>query len=212
MTARTPLVLLALAILLGGYIALFERGQPKQSDVEARDGFLLAPLARERVTAVEIQPAAGETIRMRREGEGFDETWTFERPDSAPVDLEKIEDYLRNWEFAIPTRTLEAPSTEDLRNFGLVEPKATVRFEMGRASVQVGLGSGSPVDGGGYVRVDEHDHAVVVPDSVVALFDFDPEAFVVPEGSEEPTLDDLDVSTPNGVAGGSATEPSPTSD
>ncbi|MEM7437903.1 MAG: hypothetical protein AAF436_22335, partial [Myxococcota bacterium] len=122
MTARAPLVLLVVAILLGGYIALFERDQPKQSDVEARDGFLLAPLARAHVTAVEIQPATGETIRLRREGEGFDETWTFESPAAGSVDLEKIEDYLRNWEFAIPTRTLEAPSDEDLRNFGLTEP------------------------------------------------------------------------------------------
>ena len=86
--------------------------------------------------------ASGETrVSMLREGEGFDRTWTLEAPRTHPADSEQVEDYLRNWEFAIPVRTLESPSDEDLKQFGLDAPKGEVTLEMGRAEVVVTLGA-----------------------------------------------------------------------
>lgn len=189
MTARTPLMLLALVLGLGAYLFVFERDGPKQSEIEARDGFLVAPLVRERVTRIRLE-RGDQTVSLRREGEGFDETWFLEGPVPGDGDSEAIEDFIRNWEFAMPNRTLEEPSDEDLTAFGLDTPTASVTFEMGRTAVRVALGAGKPVDGGGYVRIDDRPQAIVVPGAVVELFEFDIDQFRAEEGPE-PTLDDL---------------------
>lgn len=176
MTLRTPLVLLVIAVALLAYVLAFERGRPSPTEIEARSGLLLEALIPERISRIRI--ASGEQrVVLRREGEGFDETWRLEQPEEAPADSEAIEDYLRAWQFALPVRTLGAPTPEDLHAFGMDAPRAEVTFEMGPATLRVSLGSGEPVDGGGYVRIGDTKAVAVIGDDVVALFDRAAESF-----------------------------------
>ena len=190
MSVRTPIILLVVAAILLAYVLLFERGRPGRQEIDSRSGLLLEAVVRERITRVRIA-SGDERVALLREGEGFDETWTLEEPKQAAADPEVIEDYLRNWEFAIPVRTLQSPSPEDLQNFGIETAKAEVTFEMGRAKVRVSLGSGSPVDGGGYVRIDDGPQVIVVSDDVVALFDRKADAFEIKGDAGAPNLSDL---------------------
>lgn len=190
MSARTPIILLVIAAILLAYVLLFERGRPGRKEIDSRSGLLLEAVVRERITRVRIA-SGDERVALLRQGEGFDETWTVEEPKRAPADPEIIEDYLRNWEFAIPVRTLQSPSAEDLQSFGVDTPKAEVTFEMDRAKVRVSLGSGSPVDGGGYVRIDDGPEVVVVGDDVVALFDRTADSFEIKGDAGAPNLSDL---------------------
>jgi len=190
MSARTPIILLVIAAILLAYVLLFERGRPGRKEIDSRSGLLLEAVVRERITRVRIA-SGDERVALLRQGEGFDETWTVEEPKQAPADPEVIEDYLRNWEFAIPVRTLQSPSAEDLQNFGVDTPKAEVTFEMDRAKVRVSLGSGSPVDGGGYVRIDDGPEVVVVGDDVVELFDRTADSFEIKGDAGAPNLSDL---------------------
>ena len=190
MTARAPIILAVIVVLLAGYVFFFERDRPGRAELEARGGFLVEALVHDRISRIHISSGDAHMM-MSRKGEGFDETWTLEQPVEAAADPERVEDYLRNWEFAIATRTLEDPSPEDVRNFGLDSPKASVRFEMGRAEVTVTLGSGTPVDGGGYVRIDDRNQVMVVPKSVVELFDIGAEHFRIKNDAGAPDLADL---------------------
>jgi len=190
MSSRTPIILLVIAAILLAYVLLFERGRPGRKEIDSRSGLLLEAVVRERITRVRIA-SGDERVALLRQGEGFDETWTVEEPKQAPADPEVIEDYLRNWEFAIPVRTLQSPSAEDLQNFGVDTPKAEVTFEMDRAKVRVSLGSGSPVDGGGYVRIDDGPEVVVVGDDVVELFDRTADSFEIKGDAGAPNLSDL---------------------
>ena len=190
MSAKTPIVLLIIAAVLLAYVLVFERGRPGRREIESRSGLLVEGLVRELISRVRI--ASGEErIALLREGEGFDETWTLETPKPAPADPEVIEDYLRNWEFAIPVRTLQSPSPEYVRSFCIDAPKAEVTFEMGRGKVRVSLGSGSPVDGGGYVRIDDEPQVIVVSNDVVALFDRTASEFEIKGDAGAPNLSDL---------------------
>lgn len=190
MSARIPIILFVVAAILLAYVLLFERGRPGRSEIESRTGLLLEEVVRERITRIRIA-AGDERVAIRRDGEGFDETWTLEEPKQAPADPEAIEDYLRNWEFAIPVRTLRSPTPEDLKSFGIDTPKAEVTFEMGRAKVRLSLGSGSPVDGGGYARIDERREVTVVSDDVVALFNRSADSFELKGDAGAPDLSDL---------------------
>jgi hypothetical protein len=189
-SARIPMVLLLISALLLGYILAFERGRPGRSELSARSGFLVERFVRERVTRIRIA-SGDDRVAIRREGEGFDETWTVEVPFDAPGDAEAIEDYVRSWEFAVPVRTLQSPSAEDLVAFGVDQPRAEVTFEMGPSSVRVSLGSGSPVDGGGYVRVGDGEAVVVVGEDVVELFDRSADSFALTGDAGAPLLEDL---------------------
>jgi hypothetical protein len=190
MSARTPIILLIVAAILLAYVLLFERDRPGRAEIDLRSGLLLESVVRERITRIRIA-SGDERVVLAREGEGFDETWTLEEPKQAPADPQVVQDYLRNWEYAIPVRTLQSPSAEDLENFGLDTPKAEVTFEMGRAKVRVSLGSGSPVDGGGYVRIDDGRQVTVVSDDVVALFGSTANAFELKGDAGAPDLQQL---------------------
>lgn len=200
MSARTPIILLVVAALLLAYVMLFERGRPGRKEIDSRSGLLLEAVVRERITRIRVA-SGDERMALVRTGEGFDETWTLEEPKQAPADPEAIEDYMRNWEFAIPVRTLQSPSAEDVRSFGLDSPKAEVSFEMGRAKVRVTLGSGEPVDGGGYVRIDDRPEISVVGKDVVALFERTADTFELRDDGGAPDLSDLMILDPDaGVA------------
>ncbi len=196
MSARTPIILLVVAAILLAYVMLFERGRPGREEIDARSGLLLEAVVRERITRIRIA-SGDEPIALLRTGEGFDETWTLEEPKQAPADPEVIEDYLRNWEFAIPVRTLQSPTPEDLRSFGMETPKAVVSFEMGRSKVRISLGSGTPVDGGGYVRIDDRREISVIGEDVVALFAPSAEAFELKDDAGAPDLTDLLIAAPD---------------
>ncbi len=190
MSARTPLVLLVIAAVLLAYVLLFERGRPGRTEIESRTGMLVQKLVRERITQIRIA-SGNERLVLKREGEGFDETWTLLEPEEAPADGELVENYLRNWEFAVPVRTLGEPTEGDLESFGLTTPKAEVAFEMGPVTTRVSLGTGAPVEGGGYVRIDDGKSVLVIGDDVVALFSQTVDAFEMKNDAGAPLLDDL---------------------
>ncbi|KPK52164.1 MAG: hypothetical protein AMJ63_10365 [Myxococcales bacterium SG8_38_1] len=199
MSARTPLVLLVIALVLLGYVLAFERGRPSRSEINSRSGLLVEALVRDRITRIRIA-SGNDRVALRRDGEGFDETWTLEEPYEGPADAEPIEDYIRNWEYAIPVRTLQEPSPEDIEQFGVDSPTAEVTFEMGRATVRVSLASGTPVDGGGYVRIDDERAVVVVGKDVVELFSRTADAFAIKGDAGAPLLSDLMDAGPSDAA------------
>lgn len=203
MSARVPLFLFVVAAVLLGYILAFERGGPSQSEIASRSGFLVESFVRDRITRVHIG-SGDEAVILRRDGEGFDETWTLEHPEEAPADPEPVEDYLRNWEFAVPIRTLEEPSDADVEQFGIDSPKGQVILEMGRHQVRIVLGSEAPVDGGGYVRIADSQPVAVVGKDVVALFERSAEAFAIAGDGGAPLLSDLEDAS--GDAGPDAAE------
>ena len=190
MSARTPIILLVIALVLLGYILAFERGRPGRSEIESRSGLLVEALVRDRITRIRIA-AGDDRVTLRREGEGFDETWTLEEPEEGPAKPEAVEDYLRNWEFAIAVRTLEDPSPEDIQSFGVDSPKGEVTFEMGPTKVRISLASGTPVDGGGYVRIGDEKAIAVVGKDVVELFGYTADAFALTGDAGAPLLEDL---------------------
>lgn len=192
MSARVPIALAILATVLLGYILAFERGTPSRTEVASRRGFLVERFVRDRLTGIRI--ASGDVrVVLRREGEGFDETWTLEAPNPGAASPEAVEDYVRNWEFAVPVRTLQDPSPDDVTRFGVDTPKGEVRFEIGRATVRATLGTGTPVDGGGYVRIDDEAAVHVVGDDVVDLFARTPDDFALAGDAGAPLLSDLEV-------------------
>ena len=65
---------------------------------------------------------------------------------------------------------------------------------MGQAAVRVTLASGAPVDGGGYVQIDDERAVSVVGKDVVSLFERTSGSFAAKTNA--PMLEDLDEESP----------------
>ncbi len=68
MTARTPIILAIVVLLLAGYVFFFERDRPGRSEIEARSGFLIESLVRDRLSRIEVSSGDAH-MAMSREGE-----------------------------------------------------------------------------------------------------------------------------------------------
>ncbi len=192
MSFRVPLALLVVALGLLGYIYGFERrGAPSPNELGPRQGFVLDNVLRERVDSIRIGTGPGQII-AKREGEGFDEQWTLEAPERGPANDTTIDNFLGNWDYAAPLRKVQILGSEDLTRFGFDKPKAYLSFAMEATQVELFLGSGTPVDGAGYVRVDDRPEVMVVDEQVVSYFTANPEDWLGKSDAEPPTLDEIE--------------------
>lgn len=195
MSVRVPLALLVVALGLLGYILAFERrGGPSPNELGPRQGFVLDNVLRERVDSIRIGTGAGQIIATR-EGEGFDAKWTLEAPEQGPANETTVDNFLGNWDYAAPLRKVQILGEEDLTRFGFDKPKAYLSFGMDATHVELFLGTGKPVDGAGYVRVDDRPEVMVVDEQVVSHFRANPEDWLGKSDAEPQTLDEIEPPT-----------------
>lgn len=190
MSSRVPLALLVVALGLLGYILAFERGGVSRTEIESRQGLILDKVVREHVDSVRIGTGEQQIV-AKREGEGFDEKWTLLAPKKGPANDITVDNFLGNWDYAAPLRTIQILGQEDVARFGFEKPKAYISFGMEATQVELFLGSGKPADGGGYVRVDDRPEVMVVDEQVVSFFSAKPEDWLASPNEEPRTLDDL---------------------
>lgn len=177
MNRATGFALLA-ALLLGGYLFFFERGDR----AEAPDGEPVFGIPAEAVAAVSLERPGAPPVRLEREsgagsafadGPAADGAGGFtvregEGPP-APADAAEVDLLLQNLESLRSGRRLPDETAADREAFGLAEPELTLRVERtpeaaaesGTAVVVVGFGAGTPAPGNRYLEVG--DGVVIVP-------------------------------------------------
>lgn len=176
MNRATGFALLA-ALLLGGYLFFFERGE-RAADPEGEPVFATPA---EAVTAVSLERPGRPPVRLERESggreEGFGDEPAADRAGGftvregegppAPADAAEVELLLQNLESLRFERRLSDETAADRSAFGLAEPDLTVRVERtpdaaGESEpTVVGFGAETPAPGNRYLEVG--DGVVIVP-------------------------------------------------
>ena len=141
---RTTLGALLAAAAVGGWIALFERGEP-ESDEEP-----VFRVAEEEVLAVEIRRSGDPAVRVSRAEGGFAVAEGGGPP--APADATEVDLLLQN--VASLRFEREVPG-DDLAAFGLDPPGLEVRIETGAGSAVAGFGDETPAPGNRYLRLGD---------------------------------------------------------
>ncbi len=150
---RSTLVALAAALLVLGWILLFERGEP---DSEA-EGTPVFDVAADEVLAASIARPDAPTVRLTRADGG----WVVAEGEGPPVpaDASEVDLLLQNIESLRSER--ELPAGDDLARFGLAPPGLSVEIEAAEGAQQVGFGQETPAPGNRYLR--SGDAVLVVP-------------------------------------------------
>lgn len=178
---RTTAAALLAALLLGGWLFLFERGEPGAG----ADGEPVFGMSAEQVASVSLLRPETPAVHLerRRGAAGGDEeggtsaAFAIREGGGAPEDADptEVDLLLQNIESLRFERRLSGAAALDLDAFGLAEPDLTVRVERRNArgpnanAVEAGFGAETPAPGNRYLRLG--DAVVIVSDWSKENFD-----------------------------------------
>lgn len=178
MNQRTTLGLLVVAVALFAFIVLYERKTLTTPELEGRSSRLVERFVRGRVDRITVEGTHGRIELARDPGaDGELGPWRIVAPLHADADEEAVESLLSTLEWTEPTRTLEGPSRDDLRRFGLDRPRVTVRLRMLGETTLLMVGRDDPSGDGVYAQVVGNPEAHVVGKDVLEALDADVSRF-----------------------------------
>lgn len=121
---RTTLVLLVLAILLGGFVYFYEfQWKSQQEQVKKKKQQLFA-FKEDDVKALKITTPS-ETINLERSPEAGKTKWLMKSPDTVPANDGTVAYLLNLLETEKTEQSVNTPASE-LAQFGLKQPQATI--------------------------------------------------------------------------------------
>lgn len=164
MRFRTTAILLAVAVLVGGYILLFERGATLDESATSDDALRPAVLGFDVALAREVEierPATGERTRLAYRP--AEELWYVAEPRQEPADQLDVEQFvgMLSWVQSVRELTgeLDAPDA-----YGLEPPETRIRVVLsGGEELVLEVGFETPTGGGRYARVVGSETLLVIP-------------------------------------------------
>jgi hypothetical protein len=141
----STLVLSALALGLGGYIAWIERKAPSTSELRDKDKRVVRDLDRQAIRAIRLERDA-ETVVLKKDGE----TWRIEKPVAFPADSGAVESLLSAVEFLDLQRRIDGGKPAE---YGLDKPRARIEIE-GGAPVRLRVGADDATGRSVYVSAE----------------------------------------------------------
>lgn len=121
------LVLVLVAVLLGGGVYFFERHQAQQPESEEVAATPLFMFAEDEVQSLEITTPT-QTLKFKK-GSSGPSSWQLEAPEAGPADEAAVLFLVNLLATSQSDRTLEVPA-KDRKEFGLQPPTATVMVKL----------------------------------------------------------------------------------
>ncbi len=137
----TSIVLIALAVGVGGYVLVVDRGKPSSDELDARKDDVLPVFRRDQVTEIDLE-RDGTRVRLVRRGNpdaGTDMFWFESGKVDELADQIAVEQLMQAIEFGKRLRTEAAGF--DRAQAGLDKPRLRMTVKMGATSYEVALGA-----------------------------------------------------------------------
>jgi hypothetical protein len=162
----STLILLVVALALGGYLYFFESERPV-ADPDAKTPVFDYDAAR--ITQVEIKSSGGEITALRK---GADDAWTIVKPAGAPADRNSVNDVVTNLSKLDEERVV-VENAADLKTYGLAEPRVEVTFhvEGEKEPKRILLGEQTPANSGTYARLPSSNRVFLVDTALETAVD-----------------------------------------
>jgi hypothetical protein len=168
----STLILLVVALGLGGYLYFFESERPV-ADPDAKTPVFNYDAAK--ISQIEIKSSGGEVTALRK---GANDTWTIVKPVDAPADRNSISDVVTNLSKLDEQRVVDE-NAADLKTYGLAEPRVDVTFhvEGEKEPKRILLGEETPTSSGTYAKLPSSNRVFLVDSALQAAvnkptFDF----------------------------------------
>ena len=119
---RSTLILLVVALGLGGYLYFVESERPVQEENAKKKVFTYET---DKITEVQVKSSSGTTALRK----GADGSWTIVQPVQAPADRTSVNDIITNLANLEEEREVD-PNAADLKAYGLAEPAVDITFQV----------------------------------------------------------------------------------
>lgn len=175
MKFRTTLILLAIAVGLGGLILVLNHQGILTR--QAQDNLYVVDVDRDKINGLEIENGDNQ-IELRRTGE----FWTMIKPVKDRADSAIIDQLLTSLQFLRREDTLADLGRGDkrkkkLREFGLAKSKLRLKLEGKTVPGDLQFGNDAAVEGKGYLRVGGDEAVFVVSNDLKNIISRNPDSF-----------------------------------
>ena len=162
----SALILLVVALGLGGYLYFVESDRPV-ADENAKAKVFTYDAAK--INQVQVKSSAGEVTALRK---GADDTWTIVQPSEAPADRNSISDVVTNLANLEEQRVVDE-NAADLKTYGLAEPRIDVTFniEGEKEPKRILFGEKTPASSGIYAKLPSGNRIFLVASTVETAID-----------------------------------------
>lgn len=162
----STLILLVLALGLGGYLYFVESERPV-ADENAKTKVFTYDAAK--INQVQIKSSSGEVTALRK---GAGDTWTIVTPVEAPADRNTVSDVVTNLANLEEQRVVDE-NPADLKTYGLAEPRLDVTFhvEGEKEPKRVLFGEKTPASSGIYAKLHSSNRVFLVGATIETAVD-----------------------------------------
>ena len=167
MKQRTTLVLVIIALVVGGFVALDHYKGTSTEQAETKRKRLLDFQAKD-VTSLKVE-LTNRVYTLQKTGE----LWQIKQPLDVRANASSVNSILDELEFAERNRTLTAKELKgiDLAELGLEKPRARATLQTRKGPLEVLVGNETPTKDALYVRVQGQKNILVAPKSIYDRFD-----------------------------------------
>jgi hypothetical protein len=162
----STLILLVVALGLGGYLYFFEAERPV-ADPDAKTPVFTYDAAK--INQIEITSSGGDVTALRK---GPNDTWSIVKPADAPADRNSVSDVVTNLSKLEEERVVDE-NAADLKTYGLAEPRIDVTFhvEGEKEPKRILLGEKTPAGSGIYAKLPSSNRVFLVDLALEAAVD-----------------------------------------
>ncbi len=167
MKSRTTLILVLIALVIGGLVALDHyKGTPTDEATAKRKKLL--DIERADITHVELV-RTNETIVLDKVGND----WEIKQPIATPADHSAVSGILDELQFAQRTRTLSSPDQAGLNQteIGLNPPRLVLKLSGKKGPATLRVGGPTPTGNSVYVQVEGQKEIALTESSVAQRLD-----------------------------------------
>jgi len=125
---RTTLILLLLALGLGGFVYFYEIQGATQRQEAKNQAQQIFSFAEEQVKSFTVK-TKGQTLEFEREEKSGKSTWQMKTPSETPASDASVAYLLDLLVGGKSDRTIQVPATQ-LQEYGLAQPQATVEVKL----------------------------------------------------------------------------------
>ena len=162
----STLLLLVIALGLGGYLYFVESERPVQ-DENAKAKVFTYDAAK--INQVQVKSSSGEVTALRK---GANDTWTIVQPVEVPADRNNISEVVTNLANLEEARVVDE-NAADLKAYGLVEPRIDVTFHVDgdKEPKRILLGEKTPANSGVYAKLPTNNRIFLVGTAIETAAD-----------------------------------------
>jgi hypothetical protein len=162
----STLILLVVALGLGGYLYFVESDRPVPDENAKAKVFAYDST---KINQLQIKSSTGEVTSLRK---GANDIWTIVQPTNAPADRNAVSDVVTNLANLEEQRVVDE-NAADLKTYGLAEPVVDVTFHVDgeKEPKRILLGDKTPANSGTYAKLPSSNRIFLVGSTIETAAD-----------------------------------------